>query len=204
MSIFYEISAEDARFQTKVNRTFLFADTMNMYSKKDLILHNQQEYSLIHAMPLWKSRIEILNQRKMEIFYAGNEILALESQFIKNQNFKSSIIISHLEEESINLVNKIDFFLGSFDSKEIISLDSKRYRLKFNELQNLILALNQLNRKVLKARNTIEEIAVEKSKDLSKASSHAILLAFILEIIIFIYLQFLEVKTERRFNSAVK
>jgi len=197
VSIVLEISAESNRHLTKTNRVIVQQQTMLADQKKQLLLWNEERYSKLHSVPFHKSRSSFLNYGKVDLFYAGLGTLKQDSKFMMKMDF-SNAINSNLENDVLNIIDEIDSFTSSYDPKEIESLDLVLYQKKFREMQSLLLSLNEIQRRWLKNRSVFEKIFSEKSISLSNASSYSIMVAFFLEVIIFIYIQFLEVRTERR------
>ena len=195
-SIVLEISAESNRHFMKTNRVMIQQQTMLADQKKQLLLWNEERYSEIHSVPYQKSRNSFLNYHKVDLFFAGLETLKQDSRIMKETDF-SHTINSNLESDVLNLMNAIDSFTSSYDPKEIESLDLVLYQKKFREMQFLLLTQNEIHRRWFKNRSIVEKIFLEKSISLSNASSYSILMAFFLEVIIFIYLQILEVRTKR-------
>ena len=197
VAIVFELAAESNRFLLETNRTIVLQQTNLSNQKKQLLLWNESRYSELHSLPFKKSRISFLNHYRENLFFAGIESLKLDSQFIKNIDF-SNAVNSNLREDVDKFLTELELFLSSFDLPEVKSLNLIDYRIKFREFQSLQISLNHIQRRWFQNRSSYEKVFSEQSVALSNASSYAILLAFILEILIFIYIQFLEIKTERR------
>ena len=197
LAIVFELAAESNRFLLETNRTIVLQQINLSNQKKQLLLWNESRYSELHSLPFKKSRISFLNKNKEDLFFASIETLKMESQFIRNIDF-SNAVNSNLREDVDKFLTELELFLKSIDLPEVKSLNLIDYRIKFREVQSLLISLNHIQRKWFQNRSSYEKVFSEQSVALSNASSYAILLAFVLEVLIFIYIQFLEIKTERR------
>ena len=131
------------------------------------------------------------------LFFKGVNTLRSESNHIKTINWAYSFT-PEIEEEALDLVEEVDSFLLDLDPDQLSTLSLEKYKRKFGELQNLLSRLNIISKKAFDSLTKKSQKLEVQAKALSLASTYLIFSAFLLELLIFLLIQFLEVRTERR------
>ena len=197
IAVFFEMAAENNRLQLEAVRILIMQQESLRRDKINLILEGEEEFSEILSSVPFRARPKFNDYFKEMLFFAGVSTLRFESNHIKTIDWAYSFT-PEIEEEALDLVEEVDSFLLDLDPDQLSTLSLEEYKRKFGELQNLLSRLNIISKKAIDSLTKKSQKHEVGAKALSLASTYLIFSAFLLEILIFLLIQFLEIRTERR------
>jgi len=196
-AVFFEVAAEKNRLTVEaLNISILQQDPFRRV-KMDLMFKKELEFSQIQSVIPFRVRPSFIAYNKEALFFAGVSVLKLELSHLKNINWENSFT-PELKEEAKVLLEDIDLFLLTFQPERLALINLDEYSERFDELQSLVLRLSYIGRKGIESMQIKSQQFEKQAQALSTASTYLIFIAFLMELLIFILIQFLEVRTERR------
>ena len=203
-SIYFERAAQHIRTLLENNTTLILQQSSFNQANIGLLFFNEESISEIHALPLYKARKGNLEQKKISIFHPGRATTKMHLQHESTiDTSESDIDIENkLRSDLKGKLNKIaqasKEILDTTSNEQLQLLNVEQFQNKFFLLQALIESRISLNYSQQEKRVLINKDLEMQAIALSDGSRYLILFAFFIEILLFILIQFLEVKTERR------
>lgn len=194
-SVYFESAAERNRFMVAGNDEILKRQNLFQLDRVYMLLYAEVSHSRIHSQAFFKESPSWISWQKEKAFFNVINTFEKDINYIKTLskkdfNDKSEVNLFILEAETFIQLYK--------ENNKFNLLNRNEHSEKFRDLQNLLKKFIEIMR--LRSDNRLKEIELYNNRaiNLSKTSAYLILVAFLFEFLIFILIQILEVKSERR------